>query len=376
DTMIKSPRRTSATVGALMIGLSFVFSNGAFIQSQKSALKRYMDRALNADIFVTTSEQLRSRTYHFSEELAQRIAAIPGVKHAESFRFTSVPYGGDSVALIANDMSAWFARIGSILDEGDEQRARELMPKGEGFLIASNFAVRWGARVGDTLRIETPAGPLERRVLGIFENYDSEKGTIFMDRALYKSYWKDTAVDYIFLNLNQGIDRGAFKNEIQRAIAGEQRAFIYTNEEYKQWVMKLIDQFFMLTYAQMFVAILVAALGIINTLFISVSERKREIGVIRAIGGLRRQVRKMILLEAVAIAIIGVATGALAGLFNAYFLVRTAATIIAGFTLPLHFPTTLILLTLPLVLLVALAAAWWPAQRAVRLRVIEAIGYE
>ncbi|HEX8098066.1 MAG TPA: FtsX-like permease family protein, partial [Pyrinomonadaceae bacterium] len=100
------------------------------------------------------------------------------------------------------------------------------------------------------------------------------------------------------------------------------------------------------------------------------------VGVIRAVGGLRRQVQKMILLEAAALALIGTATGALAGLFNAYFLVRTAAMMIAGFTLPLRFPTTLVLVTLPLVLLVALASAWWPARRAVRLSVIEAIGYE
>lgn len=376
DTLIKSPRRTYATVGALMIGLSFVFSNGAFIQSQKNALTRYMNRALNADMLVTTSEQLRSRTNHFSEAMAERIAEVPGVRRAENFRFTSVPFRGDNVGLIANDMDAWFARVGDILDEGEQAIARELMPKGEGLLIASNFASRWSVGVGDMLRIETPTGPLERPVLGIFENYDSERGTIFMDRALYRAYWRDNAVDYVFLNLVPGADRDAVRNQIQRAIAGEQRAFIYTNEEYKQWVINLIDHFFTLTYTQMVVAILVAALGIINTLIISVSERKREIGIIRAVGGLRSQVRKMILLEALAMAIIGVAAGALSGLFNAYFLVRTAATMIAGFTLPLQFPTALVLVTLPLVIAVALAAAWWPAYRAVRLRVIEAIGYE
>jgi putative ABC transport system permease protein len=376
DALIKSPRRTSATIGALMIGLSFVFSNGAFIQSQKNALERYLNRALTAAFLVTTSEQLRSRTYHFSEEFARQVAATPGVSRAENLRFTAVPFRGDDVGLIANDMDAWFARIGNILDEGDANRAHELMPRGEGLLIASNFAVRWDVKVYETLRIETPTGPLERPVLGIFENYDSEKGTIFMDRELYKTYWKDDAVDYIFLNVDPGVDRSAFKKEIERAIAGEHRAFIYTNEEYKQWVMKLIDQFFALTYTQMIIAIIVAALGIVNTLLISVSERKREIGVIRALGGLRGQVRKMVLLEASMIALIGIVTGAVAGFFNAYFLVRTAATMIAGFTLPLAFPLSLGFITFPLVLLIALAAAWWPARRAVQLPVSEAIGYE
>jgi len=376
DTMIQSPRRTSATVGALMIGLMFVFSSGAYIESTKSRVMRSMDRTINSDLFVTTSELARSRTYHFSEEFSQRIAAIPGIKRVENVRFTFIPYGGDNVAVIAIEMDGWFARVRRLLEEGDEEKARELMPKGEGVLIAQNFSTRWGVGVGDRLRMETPGGPLERPILGAIEDYSSEKGTIFMDRALYKQYWRDSAVDFIDINLSPGADRAAVKREIQRITAGHQRTFIYTNEEYKQWVMNLIDGFFMLNYIQMAVAVFVAALGIINTLIISVSERRREFGVIRAIGGLRSQIGKMVLLEALAIAIAGMIAGVAAGMCSTYFLVRTAAMILGGYTVPFYFPAGLILLTLPIVIVIALAAAWWPARRAVNLRVIEAIGYE
>lgn len=376
DTMTRAPRRAAATVGALMIGLSFVFSNGAFIQSQKSALMRTLDRAVNTDLLITTSEQVRSRTYHFSEELAQRVAALPGVRRAENLRLTEIPFRDQEVALIAHDMDAWLTRAPDVLDEGDARAAREPAARGDGFLISHNFAALWGVRLGDELRLETPAGPLVRPVLGILEYYHSERGTIFMDRELFKRFWEDDAVDYIFVNLNPEVDRAAFKNEVQRVIAGEQRAFIYTHEEYKRWVTRLIDQFFTLTYLQMIIAIIVAALGLVNTLVISVAERRRELGIIRAIGGLRGQVRKMVLLEAVAIALIGFAIGIVAGIFNAYFLVRMAAAIIAGFKLPFHFPLLMVFVALPIVLVVALVAAWWPARRAMRLPVIEAIGYE
>jgi putative ABC transport system permease protein len=137
-----------------------------------------------------------------------------------------------------------------------------------------------------------------------------------------------------------------------------------------------VNQFFTLNYLQMVIAIFVAVLGIVNTLIISVSERRREIGVLRAIGGLRGQIRKMVLLEAVAIAIIGVVMGAVASVFNTYFLVRTAAMLFAGFSIPFTFPLPLILMTLPVVVVIALMAAWWPARRAVQLQVVEAIGYE
>jgi putative ABC transport system permease protein len=376
DAMIQAPRRTSATVGALMIGLMFVFSTAAYVRSYQQTVSGWMDRMINTDLIVAGTEMARSRTWHFSEEVSQKIAALPGVRRVEEVRYTFVPYRGDSIALIAINLDGWFARVKDVVDDGEEARARELSTRGEGVLVARNFAFRFGLGVGDRLRLDAPTGPFEREIVGVIEDYTSEKGTVFLDRALYKQYWGDAAVDMIEINLERGVDRLAFKRELERALAGEQRAFIYTNEEYKSWVMNLIDGFFVLNYMQMAIAILVAGLGIINTLIISVSERKRELGVIRALGGMRGQIRRMILLEALAIALIGVVTGAIAGALNTYFLVRTAALMIGGFTIPFRFPLTLVALTLPVVILIALLAAWWPAHRAVNLRVVEAIGYE
>ena len=86
DASVRMPRRTSATVGSLMLGLSFVFSVGAFIHSHKAALNRMLDRCVNADLMIATSEQLRSRTYHFSEEQEKRVGGLPGVKNIDSMR--------------------------------------------------------------------------------------------------------------------------------------------------------------------------------------------------------------------------------------------------------------------------------------------------
>jgi putative ABC transport system permease protein len=376
DAMIQAPRRTSATVGALMMGLGFVFSTGAFIKSEERLIGRWMDRAVNADFFVTGSELTRSPTYHFSEDFSRRIAAIPGVKTVENVRFVFVPYHGDNVAIRALELETWFAYMRDIIQEGDESKARNLAPKGQGVLVARNFSTRWGIGVGDRLRLESPTGPLEQPVLAIIEDYSSEKGTIFMDRALYKTYWRDSAVDFINIHINPGIDQAKFKAKLQEVTSGAQRAFIYTNEESKKWILGVVRQFFRFNYLQMLIAIFVAALGIINTLIISISERRREIGVIRAIGGLRRQIRKMVLLEAAAIGIIGLAAGALKSALDTYFLVRTVSTMIGGYTIPYLFPSALILLTIPLVTAIAIAAAWWPARQAVNSPVIEAIGYE
>ncbi len=376
DTMIQSPRRTSATVGALMIGLMFVFSTGAYVRSYQQTVSSWMDRMINSDIIISTSEMARSRTYHFSQDLSKKVAAAPGVKRIENVRIIFLPYADDSIAMVSLEMEGWFARVEDVIEDADEAEAREKMVTGEGALVARNFASRYNLGVGDRLKLQTPTEPFDRPIVGIIEDYTSEKGAVFLDRELYKKYWNDPAVDMIEVNLSPGVDVASVKNGIQRAIKGEHRAFIYTNAEYKRWVMNLIDGFFVLNYMQMAVAIIIAALGIVNALLISVSERKRELGVLRAIGGLRGQIRKMILLEAAAIAIVGVVVGAIAGMLNTYFLVHTASVMISGMTIPYRFPFWMIGIVLPAALLISLAAAWWPARKAVNLRVIEAIGYE
>jgi putative ABC transport system permease protein len=376
DSMIQAPRRTSATVGALMIGLMSVFATAAYIESEREVFDRWMRRAINADLVVTTTEGARSRTWHFDEALASKIAALPGVKRIENVRFTFLPYADDSVALVALELDSWFARMRLEIQGADAATAREQTTKGEGVLVAHNFATRYGLWVGDRVRLQTPTESFDRPIVGVIEDYSSEKGTIFLDRGLYQRYWNDAAIDIINVNLEPGVERVAFKSELQRALKGRQRAFIYTQEEWRAWILRLLDQFFALMQMQMLIAIGVAALGIVNALIISTAERKRELGVIRAIGGLRGQLRKMILLEAVVIAVIGIVTGAIAGAFNTYFLTRTASVMIGGYTIPFAFPVKIILMALPITLTIALLAAWHPARRAVNLRVVEAIGYE
>lgn len=376
DSMIQAPRRTSATVGALMIGLMFVFATGAYVQSQKDVFDRWMKESINADLVVTTSEGARSRSWHFDEALAGKIAALPGVKRLENVRFLFLPYADDSVAIVALELDGWFARTKLEIQGADAATAREKVTKGEGILVSHNFANRYRLWVGDRVRLQTPTEVFDRPVAGVIEDYTSEKGAIFLERDLYKRYWNDPAIDIINVNLAPGVERVAFKNELQSALKGQQRAFIYTQEEWRSWVLKLLDQFFAMMYMQMLVAVFTAALGIVNALIISTAERKRELGVIRAIGGLRGQLRKMILLEAVVIGVIGIVTAAIAGVFNTYFLTRTAAAMIGGYTIPFAFPARVILLASPIVLAISLLAAWWPARRAVNLRVVEAIGYE
>jgi putative ABC transport system permease protein len=197
-----------------------------------------------------------------------------------------------------------------------------------------------------------------------------------MDREVYKRYWRDDAVDFVDISLKPGADPIAVKRKVEQITAGTEHALVYTNAEFRAWIDSLVDAFFLLNYMQLVVAVFVAIMGIANTLIISVAERKREFGIIRAIGGYRAQIRKMVLLEALAISVVGVIVASGAALFNIQFMSHTASTVLAGYEVPFYFPWLLILESLPAVIAVSLLAAWAPARRAMQAPVIEAIGYE
>jgi putative ABC transport system permease protein len=376
DAMIESPRRSSATVGALMIGLMFVFSTAAYIQSYRRVIDRWMSQMINADLFVATSAMLRSTTYHFSEDLGRQIANLPEVSRVENVRFTSIPFRDDTSALIAIEMKGFLARASDAIEDGNVATALDLLPKGQAVLVSRNFSNRWKIPIGGRVQLNTPLGQLDLPIVGIVDDYRSEKGTIFLDRALYQKYWGDKAVDFIDVDLKPGADPKAVKQDIQRITAGSEQAFIYTNGEFRQWIGSLVDQFFTLNYMQLIVAALVAVVGIVNALVISVAERRREFGIVRALGGFRSQVRKLVLLEAVAISFVGVLLGAFAAVFDIQFMSHTVSMVLAGYTVPFRFPWAWVLWTFPVVVLVSLAAGWLPAQRAMRMNVTEAIGYE
>lgn len=376
DAILQSPRRCSAIVGALMIGLMFVYATGAYIQSYRALIDRWVGQMINSDLLVATSSNLRSTTYHFSEAIGQEIAQLPGVRRVENVRFSSIRYRSDSAALIAIGMKAFLERTHSAVESPHKQRALQLLSAGEGVIVSRNFANRWGIHYGDVLRMQAATGTLERPVVGIVDDYRSDKGTIFLDRAVYEQYWHDDAVDFFDISVQPGADPTNVKRGIERLFAGNLHAFVYTNAEFRSWIAGLVDQFFLLNHVQLVLAALISVLGIVNTLMISIAERRSEFGTLRAIGGLRSQIRKIVLFEAGVLALVGIVIGAIAGLFSTLFMTHTISLALAGYAVPYIFPWKLILASIPLVLLAALLSAWGPAESAVRSQIVKAIGYE
>jgi putative ABC transport system permease protein len=207
-------------------------------------------------------------------------------------------------------------------------------------------------------------------------DYSSDSGSLLIDREVYKRLWKDDRVDTFDLMLQKGFEPDEVKRDIQRRFVDSRNVFILTNKDMRAELMRLTDQFLSLQYMQLIVAVVVAILGIINSLMVSITERKREIGILRGLGGERGQVRKAILLEAVCIGLVAVILGIGGGTIMGYYSVASFGAAFNGWVFPYFFPTAISLGLIPGVLFVSLLAAWYPSSRALKIPIVEALAYE
>src|SRR5207237_535532 len=186
----------------------------------------------------------------------------------------------------------------------------------------------------------------------------------------------DDSVHVFRLYLDPGARPADVKQRILERYASERQVFVLTNAEVREYILKITDQWFALSTVQLAVAVLVAILGIVNTLTVSITDRTRELGVLRAVGGLRSQIRRTIWLEAVSIGTLGLMLGFALGGANLYYILQIVHRDIAGMRLQYEFPVSMLFVLVPTILAAAFVAALWPAESAVRRSLVEALAYE
>ena len=377
DSLIQSPRRTSGAVAALMLSLGQVIGLGGVGRESYNSIVDWMNTALNPDLFVAGSQNLSDRTFRFPRALAPEISAVPGVADVQAVRSLRVNVRGTPVMLIVIDTES-FERRGRRQTVAEDPRGMYRLTKaGQGVIVSDNFARLQRMGLGDTVELASPDGMLSLPIVGIMMDWSDQQGAVILDRTLYDLHWSDDTVNVFRVYVEPGTDPMEVRQRIlQRVGADQPRMLVLTNAEVRRWILQLTDQWLQLTYSQVFIAVLVAILGIVNTLTVSIIDRKRELGVLRAVGGFRRQIRQTVWMEAVAIGIVGLALGVLFGAANLYFLLQITGRDLSGMYLPYRFPVGIALALLPTILCAALFSALWPAESAVRMSLVEALEYE
>jgi len=278
--------------------------------------------------------------------------------------------------VVAADIAALSRRATLPATSGNTAEMYRDASQGKAVLVSDNYALLRGVKRGDVLDIPCPSGVLHLPVAGIVVDYSDQQGSTLIDRSVYKRYWNDSAVNIFRVYLAPGASETEVKRRMLELLGNQRRLFVMTNREVRQYIIRLTDQWFGITYVQIAVAVLVAVLGIINTLTVSITDRRRELGVLQAVGGLRNQIRHTIWLEALTIGLVGVILGLALGALQLYYGLRIIGEDMAGLRLNYEYPFEISLVLLPVILLAAFLSAIGPAESAVRGSLVEALEYE
>ena len=376
DSLIQAPRRTSASVAAVMLSLALVVAFAGMARASYDSIIGWMETAFNPELFVAPSQNIVIRTIRFPESMHDELAAVPGIARVQSVRDARIVFRGTPIMVVAVDVKSISetARREPIEGNADDMYARTA--GGAALMVSDNLAQLQHLRIGEILDVPAPYGTIRLPIAGIVLDYSDQQGTILMDRTLFQKYWHDDSVNVFRVYLAPGANVPDVRQRILERYSGTRQVFVLTNQELKNYILKITDQWFGLTSVQMAVAVLVAILGIVNTLTVSITDRRRELGVLQAVGGMRAQIRRTIWIEALSIGTLGLILGFVLGAINLYYILEIVHRDIAGMRLDYRFPTTVVAALVPTILAAAFVAALWPAESAVRGSLVEALEYE
>ena len=376
DSLIQAPRRTSASVAALMFSLALAVAFEGMGLANYRSMADWMESVLNPDLFVMPSQSLDMRTARFPASMGPEIAAVPGVERVQIVRNGRTTFRDTPVMVVAIEMSSVAETVRLPPVAGDAREMYQRAAAGDGLVLSDNFASRQQLGLGDVIEIAAPYGLIRLPVVGIIVDYSDQQGAILMDRSLFVHYWHDDSVNLFRVYARPDVEPSVVRQQILARFDGERQVFVLTNGELKAYIMGLLDQWFRLTSLQIAVAVLVAVLGIINTLTVSIKDRRRELGVLRAVGAQHWQVRRTIWIEALTVGAFGLILGAALGALNLLYILQVVQRDVTGFRLDYSFPFTTVAALVPIIGGAALVAALWPAESAVRGSLVEALEYE
>jgi putative ABC transport system permease protein len=376
DSLIGAPRRTSASVTGVMLSLALVVGFGGMARASYEAIVEWMNVAFNPDLFVLPSQDIVVRTLRFPADMTAELSSISGVRELQRVRSARITFRQTPVMLVATDIASMGDTSRRRQVAGDPDEMYRLTAAGQGLIVSDNLAQLHGLRVGETLEIAAPHDTIELPVAGTVVDYTEQQGTVFMDLSLFQRYWGDDTISAFRLYLDPDARPEDVKERILERYAGERQVFVLANHELKEYIVRITDQWFGLTWVQVGIAVFVAVLGIANTLTVSITDRRRELGVLRAVGGLHGQIRGTIWIEALGIGALGLALGLVFGAANLYYVLEMVHRDVIGMRFDYAYPTVVALAMVPTILGAAWIAAVWPAESAVHAPLVEALEYE
>jgi putative ABC transport system permease protein len=365
DNATRNPSRTATTAAALMVGLALVTFVSILGQGLRSSFSDSVEELFVADYSLNAGDEPLNP------------AAAEAAEGADGVHVVSAIRGDDARAFGADvHVNGVEPDVGDVLNmawrEGSNRTPAEL--GSQGAFVKDEYADEYDLATGSPIELKTPTGDvLALRIMGIFDEPTggSPFGEIGISSQAFDQAFANRDNEFTFVNMGGGVTT-ANSAALERAVRDFPEANVETRDEFRDRQLSTLDTALNILYALLALSVIVSLFGIVNTLVLTVFERTRELGMLRAIGMTRRQVRRMIRYESIVTALIGAALGIAVGVFLAALVVQALSDQGIVFAVPW--------LTLLVFVIVAIAAgvlaAIFPARRASRLNVLEALQYE
>jgi putative ABC transport system permease protein len=368
ENAVRKPGRTAVTAGALMIGLAVVVFVTVFAAGISASINNAIDRNFQGDIVLQNVDGFSP----ISPEAAREAEQVDGVRTVSSLSFAGGVYDGKDINISAVDPATVSDVLTLDWERGSPHTLEEI--SGGGAIADEAWAKSNDLAPGDPIAVRTP---LERNVEltinGTIKDNADLLGNLVVPEQTLRTEFGAGEPSMTLIRLDRGADADAVKQRVESAVDKRfPTVDVLNQQELKDNLEEQIQQVVLMVYMLLALAIVISLLGIITTLVLSIHERTRELGMLRAVGMSRRQVRTMVRYEAVITALIGAILGTILGVIFAALVSRPLAD--EGFELAYPIVTLVILLVLAAV--AGVLAAIWPARRAAQLDVLRALAYE
>jgi putative ABC transport system permease protein len=365
-----TPRQAAISVAAIVTSFSLMVSMLIMVSSFRGSLQDWLDQMLPADLYLRAARS--GETAFFTPEEQARIAAAPGVARVEFIRSRNLLLASDRppVTLLARPVDA--AHPGRVLPMTGTpyaQRSDDPPP----VWVSEVAAAFYGLRPGE--RVSLPIGPAPRlfTVAGVWRDYARQNGAIVIDREVYRIVTRDERVNDAALWLAPGADIYAVQGAIRDQLPWAQGLEIASTREMKDVSLGLFDRTFAITYALEIAAVLIGLFGVSVSFSAQALARRREFGVLRHLGMVRREIGAMLGMEGALVAALGTAVGLATGWVVGLILIHVINRQSFNWSMELHMPWLPLAALAALVITAAVATAVWSGRAAMGGDVVRAV---
>jgi putative ABC transport system permease protein len=366
-TIERSPRRVWATVMTVLIAvLTTVVITGTNADMIRSARSIFAPVA-DVDVWVSADSPDRYPTNALPQGLSEKVAAVPGVTQVVEGAYAFADVGGTRVML-----DGFSSGTADPLYRALDAQVRDDVLAGRGVVLTQNLGKTLDVKVGDQLRLQTPHGPKQTTVLALVPYFSTIIGSVGIDLAQMRAWFDRPAATTLQITAAPGVDKTRLMQDVRNVVPAPN--LVYDGGTALAGLEAPLRQSMFISNAVLIIVVLVAAVALLNTLTLSVLERRREIGVLRAMGSSRRFTLQMVLAEAVGISVVGGVIGLLFGLADQWFYSLVSGDIM-NFNVAFR-PSPMAVAFTVGAIGISLLGSFPPARRAARLNIIEAVSVE